>query len=348
MRLHKKSPEGLNLQDKYTKNIPSNLLPSDNIQFQYYGTKAYEVTAKGFITLTKFLEDHTSTENKLLFDNIAQAETEGNTQLKAQLKQNNLRAFTPCVIVGKLQDNGYTSNKPDVVGYKDYAHIEKFTGLMVLDFDHLSKYDIDAKELKELLYKSYSCLYAVWLSPSRDGIKALVKIPIVKTVKEFQEYHEGIITELADVEGLDTTTQNPTLSLFQSFDPDLLFRCDPDLWTKKAEKVSYYKYKPTQPPSKIDVTDSKRKTVLKIIRTGFNNITNTTGGHPNLRGLCISIGGYVGSGYLSESEAVQLIDYLIESHPYLQKGVKGYQKTAHKFITEGQTRPIILDHKRIS
>jgi len=332
-----------NIQQK----IPQSNLPFDNIKFQYYGTKAYEVTAKGFTTLTRFLEDHTSTENKLLFDNIAEAEAEGNTQLKAQLKQNNLRAFTPCVIVGNLQNNGYTSNKPDVVGYKDYAHIERFTGLMVLDFDHLSKYGIKATQLKELLYKSYSCLYAVWLSPSKDGIKALVKIPIVKTVKEFQEYHEGIIKELAYIKGLDTTTQNPTLSLFQSYDPNLLFRSDPTIWTTKAEKKSFYDTKKDIKKPIIDVSTKDKKTVLKIIKTGFDNISISTGGHPNLRGLCISIGGYVGGGYIKEAEAIQLTDYLIEAHPYLQKGIRGYQKTAHKFITEGQTIPIILDHKRI-
>ena len=321
---------------------------SDNIQFQYYGTKVHEVTALGLTTLTKFLEDNISTENKILFDNIAQAESEGNFQLKAQLKQNNLRAFTPCVVVGKHNPGSkYKTNKPEIVGYKDYAHIEKFTGLMVLDFDHLSKYNLVAAELKEYLYNTYNWIFAVWLSPSKDGIKCLVKIPIVTTVKEFQQYHEGMVTELANIEGLDGTTKNPTLSLFQSYDPDLLFRSDPSTWTKKAIKPLVTDVKRAIVKPVINVSTRDRKTVLKIIITGFNNISISTGGHPQLRALCISVGGYVGTGYITQLEAFQLIDYIIAKHPYLQKGTVGYQKTAHKFIEDGQSRPIVLDHKKV-
>lgn len=317
---------------------------SDNIQFQYYGTKVHEVTALGLTTLTKFLEDNISTENKILFDNIAQAESEGNFQLKAQLKQNNLRAFTPCVVVGKLQVNSkYKTNKPEIVGYKDYAHIEKFTGLMVLDFDHLSEYKINAAELKEYLYKTYDWIFAVWLSPSKDGIKCLVKIPIVTTVKEFQQYHEAMVTELANIDGLDGTTKNPTLSLFQSYDPDLLFRSDPSTWTKKAIKPLFTDVKRAIVKPVIDVSTRDRKTVLKIIRTGFNNISKTTGGHPKVVTLCISIGGYVGGGYLTELEAIEAVDYLIATHPYLQKDTANYQKTAHKFIEDGQSNPIKIE-----
>lgn len=316
----------------------------DRIKFQYYGTNVHDVTYKGFISLKDFLELHISNENKQLFSKIAEAEASGNNQLKAELKQQNLRSFTPCVVVGKYQNNGYTSNKPTVFGYKDYAHIEKFTGLMVLDFDHLDKFGTKAENLKQYIYRKYSCVVACWLSPSHNGVKCLVKIPIVKTVKEFQEYHDGFIQQIKDIKGLDTTTKNCTLSLFQSFDKDLLFRSDPTIWTTKYIKP---KPKPIERVRiKTDITDKDRKTVLKIILTGFNNITSTTGGHHKLRSLCISIGGYVASGYITETEAKQIVDYLINQHSYLEKGINGYVKTAYKFIKEGQKQPIQLNYKK--
>jgi len=311
-----------------------------NTQFQYYGTKVNDITAKGFVTLQSFVEMQMSNNNKLLFERIAQAERDNNFKLKSRLKQENLRAFTPCVVVGKNQDNGHTSNRPDVIGYKDYAHIEKFTGLMVLDFDHLKSHDIDANDLKKELYYRYDCIYAVWVSPSKNGVKAIVKIPVSNTVNVFKEYHEGLIQDIGNVPGLDTTTQNPTLSLFQSYDPNPLVHLDPSTWIKKAIRVNSYDYTITSTAPDIDVTDRDKQTVLKIIGTGFGNIVND--GHPQLRSLSIAIGGYVGSGYITESEAIDLTDYLIESHTYLSKGISNYKKTAHQFIKQGQLRPLSL------
>ena len=62
-----------------------------NICFQYYGSIASDIKAKGVVTFEQFIELQMSANSKLLFEQIALAEHSGDIQLKAKLKQNNLR-----------------------------------------------------------------------------------------------------------------------------------------------------------------------------------------------------------------------------------------------------------------
>lgn len=306
-------------------------------RFQYYPARANAMEPLGFITLYDFLSLHQNKEKADIFQKIAAAEAKGDMKQKAELKQNNLKVFTPCVIIGNGKDG-----RP----WKNYDHIESFTGLAVLDFDHLP-YTETADKFKKYIFDTYKCIIAAWLSPSRHGIKALVSIPIVKTVDEFKLYFWGLENEFKQygdaktAQWFDGSGQNPTLSLFQSYDPDLLIAENFTPWTKKGVKETAYKYELVSSPSpNIEITSKNRETVLKIINTGFRNIVST--GHPPLRSLCISIGGYVAAGYLTQTEAEQLTFWHIANHPYLRKGITGYQKTAKWGINEGTKRPVIL------
>ena len=141
----------------------------------------------------------------------------------------------------------------------------------------------------------------------------------------------------------DGSGQNPTLSLFQSYDPDLLLSKTFTTWTKKGIRKTAFEYDDTPTPIPIIKTSDKdRKTVLKSINTMFQNIDQGTGGHPPLIKKCITIGGFVATGYITQSEAEQLVDWHIENHPYLQKGIKGYKKDARFGINEGLKRPVTL------
>lgn len=299
-----------------------------SITFQYYPAKVKSNEPLGVVTLDQFIEGHKSPSKKkrAIFTLIEDAEASGNDQLKSELKQNNLYYFTPCVYVNK---------------WRRYNNIIRFTGLLVLDFDHLKSIEYSIR-FKEFLFNEYQCIIACWLSPSKYGVKALVNIPIVETVKQFKEYFFGIAAEVSQYEGFDGTCQNSVLPLFQSYDPDMLVRDDYNKWTTTGYKVnSFDDVQPTQPPD-IDISDKDRETIVKIIHTGFEGIPGPDGGHPALRALCTAVGGYVASGYIGEYDAIQLIDYLIQGHHYLSKGIAGYKKTAHWGIQKGQIKPLIL------
>jgi hypothetical protein len=299
----------------------------DTIFFQIYRQPITNITPQKLISLDASLE---YTKNpprgiKDIFKQIAEAETAGDKELKANLKQNNLHYFTPCVIVDPI---------------RNYESINSFTGLLVLDFDHIE----NAADFKTFLFEEYKCIIGVWLSPSRRGVKALVKIPVVSTVEHFKEYYYGIAAEMEQFNGFDPSGQNAVLPLFQSYDLDLLSRDDPDTWTVKGMKRNDFAAAPTKALPKIDPTDRDKQTIVKIINTGFDNIIDY--GHPVLRSLCICIGGYIGTGYISEYEAIQLISSKIETHHYLKKGIAGYKKTAVWALRAGQTKPITLNYSQ--
>lgn len=301
------------------------------IQFQVYQQPITNTRPeKQLITLHRFLdyiEDPPSRIREIFFQ-IAQAELADDKEEKARLKQKHLYYFNPCVIVDPV---------------RRYEYIKSFTGLLVLDFDHID----NAEEFKYFLFDEYKCIIAAWLSPSKRGVKCLVKIPIVgvktpidESIREFKEYYYGIAEEMDVYSGFDGSGQNAVLPLFQSYDPDLLDRNNPETWTIKGIKRNDYTTAPTLPPPNIDITDKDKETIVKIINTGFDNITDY--GHPPLRGLCVVIGGYVAAGYIDEYDALQIINYQIESHSYLKKGIAGYKKTALSAIKKGQGKPLTL------
>ncbi len=73
----------------------------------------------------------------------------------------------------------------------------------------------------------------------------------------------------------------------------------------------------------------------------INSITND--GHPQVRDNSVTLGGYVGGGYLSMFDAISLAESLISQNGYLQKGITGYQKTARQSIQLGSSKPLKFD-----
>lgn len=292
------------------------------IKFQYYPAHINSRRYLGNVSLGYFLEAHRNPKDKTkkIFRLIAIAEKVGNQKLKAELKQNNLFYFTPCVTVKKT---------------RCYADILTFTGLAVLDFDHID----NAEDFKHHIFNEYKFIIACWLSPSKKGVKALINIPISKDVAEFKDYYRAIEKEFEVYDGWDGTNKNAVLPLFQSYDPELLHREDSIVFTKKIIDI-----KPTAPdPVKVSMPrncDNKEKLIYAIADSGISKIQAP--GHPQLRSICIAIGGYIASGYIDKFSISNYVDKLIESNSYLSKGVEGYKKTAKWSIDEGTKKPIIL------
>ncbi len=295
------------------------------IQFQYYPARVKSNKPLGFVSLEYFLKATKHPKNNILdvFEQIAEAEQKGDMKLKSELKQNNLFYFTPCVIVN---------------GYRRYDNIYQFTGLLVLDFDHIP----NANEFKHLLFSSYKFIIAAWLSPSKNGVKAIVKIPVVKTVDEFKEYYFGLATELDQFLGFDGSGQNAVLPLFQSYDPELLHRKHSHTWETKGIKINDFNTSEVIEPLNIDVSKDDTQRVINIINSGLENIHDN--GHPQLRGLCLAAGGYIAAGYIDLYDAETLIRNTIINHKYLKKGVKGYQRTAAEMIRKGMEKPLKLEN----
>lgn len=285
------------------------------MKFQYYSNRVDNPKPLGYISIEQFIRATKQPKNNVIeiFQQIYQAEKDGNIELKAKLKQENLHYFTPCV---------------NLSGGRSYNDIIRFTGLMVLDFDHLRSKEY-AIQFRDFIFNEYNQIVVAWLSPSKLGVKCLVSIPIAQTVEQFKEYYFGIASDMDRFDGFDGSGQNSVLPLFQSYDPELLFRNNYTAWTIRGIKKNAF-------VSNLD----KKDRIIKMIASGMDNIHDN--GHPQLRSLCVAVGGYVASGYIEENEALQFINALIVSHRYLSKGVTGYQKTAKQMIEFGKCKPIIL------
>ena len=292
--------------------------------FQFYPGKITDCRPSGWISLNRFIEAirNPKPQTITIFETIAACEISGDKAGKARAKQQ-LPKFTPPV---------------HVAGWRNYKNIVGFTGLMTLDFDHIE----DAPGLKDHLFNFYPCITACWLSPSRRGVKALVLIPKVETVQQFKQYFFGMAAELQEYEGFDETTANPVLDLFLSYDPDILVRTNPATWHETGINTQAFDETPMIClPTHHKPSGASEQRIIKMIDSALDKITDN--GHPQLRSLCVAVGGYIANNYIDFNTAIQYINYKISVHPYLKKGVAGYQKTAAQMLRFGMVKPLTLN-----
>jgi hypothetical protein len=105
-------------------------------------------------------------------------------------------------------------------------HCEALSGLAILDFDHLA--DVEATK-KELAKKPY--IYAAFVSPNGDGVKALARIP--KQFARFAGYYRGLQKHHPE---LDPKNKNISRVCFLSCDPNIYINKDATEFTEYVEE----------------------------------------------------------------------------------------------------------------
>lgn len=298
----------------------------DDISFQYYNGKIYEPTPLGNVTLRQFIQANRDPQNNIkeVFNKIAEASKRGDNKLKSDLKQNNLFYFTPAI---------------QVKGGRKYEMIEKFNGIAILDFDNLP---VDhAKEFKRWVFDNLKSCICCYLSPSRKGIKALVRIPVVLDVDSYKSYVYGLGYYFEKYLGWDGSVQSPVLPVFLSWDSEILVREDATIWDKRGEKMnSFVVYEGEVVPLE-EVCEEDKLQVENIFRRGISNIIENA--HPTSRNYCLMLGGYCIAGYLTIEEAEDLVKECISDNEYMSKNTHSYIKTGLEFLRKGLNSPLYLD-----
>lgn len=297
----------------------------NDFNFQYYPARVDSKKPIGEVSLSEFVEAVKKPNQKIkdVFAEIAKAEKAGDMDRKSKLKQENLYYFTPCVFTDW---NG-----------RGYKNIVSFTGLAVLDFDHIEH----AVELRDFLFNKYKCIVVAFVSSSKRGVKFLIKIPVVKSTDEFKSYFYGLGYEFDKYLGFDGTAQNSVLPLFLSYDPDIRYREQPDTWDKKGSKINSFVVSNDTLPIDFKVQEGDAERIYKNIKKAFDAIVDN--GHPQVIAACVSLGGYVSTGYITQHDAEQMAEALIRSNTYLQKGISGYVKTSKTAIQTGMQSNLILN-----
>lgn len=108
------------------------------------------------------------------------------------------------------------------------------SGLACMDFDKVG----DAKTLKSELSKS-KYLFACWTSPSGNGVKALIRIPEVKTKREYTERYLALLEHYKKFS--PDSTKDITRLCYTSWDPDLWININCEVFTKRKESKLHLK-----------------------------------------------------------------------------------------------------------
>lgn len=298
------------------------------VKFQYYRANIESKRPIGELSLYDYLYaiKHPKPEIVEIFKQIEKASKEGDKKLKTELKSK-LFYFSPCI-------------RTDWQG-RSYENIKEWTGLMIIDADNLEvEY---ARELKQHLFDTYSFITASFLSASKKGVKALVRIPICYSVEEFKSYYAGLMGEFQHYKGIDPSAKNCVLPNYLTYDRELLYRLDATVWDKKGVEVDEFKvYEgeivPLENVSEYEVNECKT-----ILRYMFNKIVDT--GHIIVRSASLLAGGYVASGYMSYDEMRDYLFELIEDTPYLHKSINTYKKTCLQMLEKGMLSPVKLNYK---
>lgn len=172
------------------------------------------------------------------------------------------------------------------------SELVEHSGFIVLDFDH-----IDIEQGKTQV-GSDQYVRACWVSPSGDGLKALVK---VSNPERHRDHFRAIKAYFSKTYGLevDETGINESRACFESYDPDIIIKDTSDsfggLITKKSEEQA--------PVQQYLFTDyMKLNLAARMIRQAQDGEK-----HATLLKAARLCGGYVSAGRMEEEEAVRVL-----------------------------------------
>lgn len=297
----------------------------DDVKFQYYPSDIKSCKPIGKITIRQFIESHRNPKKEIVetFNKISDAASKGDLKLKNELKKG-LFYFTPSV---------------DVEGWRNYDSILKYNSVIQLDFDGISW----AEEFRDELFNKLDCVICAYCSPSKMGVKALVRIAECNSIEECKSYIYGLFYYLQYYIGHDAATKNIILPLYLSMDPDIKWRENPSVWSIRGYQEDEFDM------NSIDLDfESDEKLDREGLEGIARHIKNTIGradieqvGHKFVLSASLIAGGYA-SMYtnIDENMMLEYLFTLIEESEYLSKDISGYKKTAETMFNKGVLSPL--------
>lgn len=107
--------------------------------------------------------------------------------------------------------------------------IQQFTGLIALDFDHIGTME-QVKEFKEQIIE-VPFTYLAFISPSGDGLKVFFKVD-ENDIENYVNYFNAIENYFSS-EYFDTSVKDFSRVCFESYDPDIFYNPDAQIWIEK-------------------------------------------------------------------------------------------------------------------
>ena len=207
-------------------------------------------------------------------------------------------------------------------GRKD-EDLKEHSSVIVLDFDH-----IDVANSKNALATDEYIL-SCWVSPSGDGLKALVKIA---QPRKHRDHFRAIASYMDRQYGLevDSTGQNESRLCFESYDPEIIINEDSKVFTAVLSERTEVQ----SVSSNAQNTDYNKLAVLASM------IRRAEDGEKHIELLKASnlAGGFITAGRVEEEEAKRVLIKEI-----LKREVDSEEnaiKTIEEGIERGKTMPV--------
>src|ERR1035437_451252 len=165
--------------------------------------------------------------------------------------------------------------------------ITEHSGLAIFDIDHIGT-PIEVEKYKEKI-KILNYVYACFVSPSRDGLKILVRIPADE--KRHRGHYKSLMTIFPQN---DPTSINPSRVCFGSSDANIYINKEAIEYTEYLE-VFDAKINNTVEFKAVHTDYSKAQVVIKMIREAISGHKHST-----LLKASKLTGGYIGGGIIDE------------------------------------------------
>lgn len=202
---------------------------------------------------------------------------------------------------------------------RENESVTEHSGFFVLDFDKVDP------EKKKLQLKNDPYIFSAWVSPSGNGVKALVRCP--KSIEKHSLYYDSFIKRYPE---LDTTSRNICRLCFESYDPDIYINRESKVWDKTFTK----EIKKTNDEYRRDNRNNQ------IVSVAVGMVRSSIDGekHDILLKASKLLGGYVAIGRIDEGYAEQVLTEEIQAKGI--KDINGAIKTIKDGIDYGKRQPI--------
>ena len=201
--------------------------------------------------------------------------------------------------------------------------ITEHSGYVVLDWDKLE--DIEQKK-KDIIKHKF--VYSLFVSPSGNGLKGVVRIP--KNIKKHRDYYRGLMEFFPE---LDATSINESRICYASCDSEIYINKDA---TEFLNDIPEKKVEPINKDFTQEKTNSKIDIALNLIRNAADGEK-----HNALLRASRLMGGYITGGLISEMLAVNLLEAEISNKGIVS--LKDAQTTISKGIEHGKSSPIEIE-----
>lgn len=207
--------------------------------------------------------------------------------------------------------------------------IIEHSGFACLDFD-----DVDDPQCLRDSLQDNEYIYSAFISPSGNGVKALVKVP--KEINNYKKYYEALCETFDS--NLDTKTKDISRVCYESYDPDLFINENSKVWVLKKEFTEVSRI--NKYPKHFTISETNKK--VDVILKWFNKKFTLNAGERNNNLFKLASG--LNRAGLPDNEALSLFKN------YYSAGLKESElqsiiKSAYKNINDFDTLILVDDNK---